>query len=109
MRSRFRAPCFAGLLLLMMVGCSNRDWRDASRASAGIAPDPETTLEAVVHAYSADAWGWRGWFAVHTWIATKAAGANTYIVYEVVGWRLKRGMPVLRIASDLPDRLWYGE
>jgi len=101
----------AGLLMLTFLpNCSNSsDWRTASRESAGIAPNPLTTQEAVVHAYGAKAWGWRGWFAVHTWIATKAAGAPEYTVYEVIGWRANRGMPVLRIARDLPDRLWFGE
>ena len=97
-------------MLTFLASCSNHgDWHAASRDSAGIAPDPQTTKEAVVHAYGARAWGWRGWFAVHTWIATKAAGADTYTVYEVIGWRGKRGMSVLRIAQDLPDRLWFDE
>ncbi len=63
------------------------DWRTASRDSAGIAPDPRTTPEAVVQVYAARAWGWRGRFAVHTWIAVKPAGAPVYTVYEVIGWR----------------------
>ncbi len=105
----FRSLAVGGLLLLILTSCSNRDWRTASRESAGIAPDPQTTREAVVLAYGAKAWGWRGWFAVHTWIASKAAGADSYTVYEVIGWRLNRGRPVLRIAKDLPDRLWFGE
>jgi hypothetical protein len=28
-------------------------------------------------------------FGVHSWIATKPAGASGYTVYEVVGWRLR--------------------
>jgi len=96
-------------MVALLSSCSNRDWRFASRDSAGIAPDPQTTPEAVVLAYGANAWGWRGWFAIHTWLATKPAGADSYTVYEVVGWRLRRGMPVVRIAKDLPDRLWFGE
>ena len=27
----------------------------------------------------------------------------------MVGWRGRRGHPVLRIAQDVPDRYWYGE
>ncbi len=96
-------------MLTFLLGCTNRDWRAASRESAGIAPAPSTTPEAVVEVYGANAWGWRGWFAIHTWIATKDTDADSYTVYEVIGWRLRRGMPVLRIASDLPDRLWFGE
>ena len=86
-----------------------RDWRSASRESAGIAPDPLTTREAVLHVYGADAWSWRGWFAIHTWIAAKRTGETAYTVYDVVGWRGYNGQPVLRIAKDLPDRYWYGE
>lgn len=101
----------AGLLMLtFLANCSNHnDWHTASRESAGIAPDPVITPEAVVHVYGAKAWGWRGFFAVHTWIATKATDAEEYTVYEVIGWRGKRGLSVLRIARDLPDRLWFGE
>ena len=96
-------------MLTFLANCSGqKDWRNASRESAGIAPDPLTTEEAVVHVYGAKAWGWRGWFAVHTWIAAKETGAKSYTVYEVIGWRANRGLPVLRIASDLPDRLWFG-
>lgn len=59
--------------------------------------------------YGAPAWGWRGWFAIHTWISVKPAGVQSYTVYEVVGWRQGRGLPVLRIEKDLPDRYWFGE
>ena len=46
----------------IVIGCStDKSWRTASRESAGIAPDPAATHEAVLHVYGADAWGWRGW------------------------------------------------
>ena len=95
----------AGFLL---VNCSSgKDWRSASRASAGIAPDPAVTHEAVLQVYGARAWGWRGWFAIHTWVAAKRTGEDSYLVYDVVGWRAKRGQPVMRIARDVPDRYWF--
>jgi hypothetical protein len=98
------------LIGFLMAGCSsNKDWRTASRESSGSAPDPLTTEDGVVLVYGADAWGWRGWFAIHTWIATKRTGEHFYTVYDVVGWRARRDEPVMRIARDIPDRYWYGE
>ena len=94
---------------LVLQACSSHaDWYSASRASAGIAPDPFVTNEAVVHVYGADTWGWRGWFAIHTWIAVKRTGESQYTVYDVVGWRGNYGSGVLGITNDIPDRYWYG-
>lgn len=97
------------LIILCLAGCSTGDWRTASREAAGIAPDPALTKEAVIQVYAAPTWGWRGWFAVHTWIATKKTNEEKYTVYEVIGWREKRGLPVVRIENDTPDRYWFGE
>jgi uncharacterized protein YceK len=97
------------LILLCFTGCTTKDWRTASRESAGIAPNPSTSNEAVLQVYGATTWGWRGWFAIHTWIAAKSTNGAAYTVYEVIGWRQRRGLPVVRIEKDLPDRYWYGE
>ena len=97
------------LMLFGLNGCAAKDWRTASREPAGIAPNPATTREAVLQVYGARAWGWRGWFAIHTWIAAKPTGEASYTVYEVVGWRQRRGLPLVRIEEDLPDRYWFGE
>ena len=95
---------------LLLAGCSgDKDWRTASRESAGLAPDPAKNNEAVLQIYGAKAWGWRGWFAIHTWIAAKHTGETAYTVYDVVGWRSHHNQPVLRISHDVPDRYWYGE
>lgn len=93
---------------LLIIGCSGDGWRTASRESAGIAPDPASNPEPIIQVYAADAWGWRGIFAVHTWIAVKPRQADSYTVFEVVGWRARQGLPVLRSTQDLPDRYWYG-
>ncbi len=98
------------LIGLFLSNCSSgNDWRTASRESAGIAPAPSETNEAVLQVYGADTWGWRGWIAIHTWIATKRTGEDSYTVYDVVGWRGHNGQPVLGITQDVPDRYWYGE
>ena len=103
---RLLAVLLSGLLL---SACSSQKWYETSRDSAGIAPDPLETREAVLHVYGADTWGWRGWFAIHTWIATKRSDEEVYTVYDVVGWRGGHGVSVLRIAEDIPDRYWFGE
>jgi len=84
------------------------DWRTASRAPAGLAPDPATTPEAVVQVYSARAVSWRGWFGVHTWIAVKPANATEFTVHEVMGWRLKRTGTALVARNRAADGYWYG-
>ena len=97
------------LVALLLTACSSGDWRTASRESAGIAPAPAMQQQAVIEAYAADAFGWRGWFAVHTWLAVKPANAEQYTVYEVVGWGVDNGRSALRIyQTATPDRFWYG-
>lgn len=109
MKQRRIFTFFLLAVLLVLGGCANNDWRTASRDSAGIAPDPATTEEAVLIVFGADTWGWRGWFAIHTWIAAKRSGEHAYTVYDVVGWRARNGQPVMQAAQDIPDRYWYGE
>ncbi len=85
------------------------DWRTASRDSAGIAPDPAVVSEPVIQVYGARAFGWRGAFAVHTWIAAKARNAPAYTVSEVTGWRFWHGGNALAKRQDIhPDRNWFG-
>lgn len=94
-----------------MLSCGSinlgQDYRTADRSSAGIAPDPAHTPEAVIQVYSARAFNWRGIFAVHTWVATKAENAPEFIVHQVVGWRTYRGLPAVTSAPDVPDRKWF--
>ena len=97
------------LVTAFISACSNSNWRTASRAPAGIAADPATHQDAVIEFYAADAYSWRGWFAVHSWIAIKEVGAAEFTVFEVVGWRVNRGLPALReYTTSTPDRYWYG-
>lgn len=97
------------LFALLISACSNDSWRTASREPAGLAADPKKEKEAIIEFYAADAFSWRGWFAVHTWIAVKEKNAQQYTVYEVVGWRVKRGLPALdTYQTTTPDRYWFG-
>jgi hypothetical protein len=72
------------------------------------APDPASHPEAVVQVYGADVWGFRGNFAIHTWIATKGRNDPNYTIYQVIGWRLRRGRSVLSISEGNPARPWFG-
>ena len=102
---------FTGLMLLTLtVGRSviAQDWRTASTEPVGLAPDPAATPEAVVQVYGARAWGWRGNFGVHTWVAVKPEKAAAYTVYEVIGWRLRWSDTVVAIHNRAADARWYG-
>ena len=72
------------------------------------APDPSQYTDAVVRVYGADVWGFRGNFAIHTWVATKARNASAYQIYQVIGWRKRGGRPVLSVTEGSPDRPWFG-
>ena len=100
------------MVLAVMIGkfgiChSMADWKTASRASAGIAPDPATHREAIVQVYGARAFGWRGYFGVHTWVAVKPTNAADFTVYEVIGWRVRRGAPAVYISNRPADGRWF--
>jgi hypothetical protein len=80
-------------------------WRTADREPAGLAPTPAEAPEAVIQVYAARAWGWRGAFGVHTWIATREAEAQAWQIHHVLSWR----RPSLSSQSTTtPDRAWYG-
>lgn len=101
-------------LLLLAMAHVDRDpdsignWRSASRAPVGLAPDPAVTPEAVVQVYAARAVRWRGYFGVHTWIAAKPAHAAAFTVYEVTGFRVRRGGRAITISQRAPDGRWFG-
>jgi hypothetical protein len=98
----------AATLALAAVGVPAADWRSASHAPVGLAPDPASTRDAVVQVYAARTWGWRGTFGVHTWIAAKRAGAPAFTVYEVVGWRLRWSDSAVVVSARAADARWYG-
>jgi len=96
-------------VVVLLSACSNNNWRTASRVPAGIATLPSEDSRAIIEFYAADAFSWRGWFAVHPWIAIKEENAAEYNVYEVTGWQVKQGLSAIRQYQTLtPDRYWYG-
>ncbi len=107
---RFTAyALLAGIVAAGAYGTSARgDWRTASREPVGLAPDPALVKEAVVQVYGARTRGVKGMFGVHTWVATKAAHAEQWTVYEVVGWRLRYSPSVVVVRERPPDGRWYG-
>lgn len=98
-----------GLALLpLFAACATQDWRTADRGSVGLAPLPSEEPAAVVQVYAARAVRWRGYFAVHSWIATKEKNADHYITYHVTGFRIKSTGTALMVGEDIPDRRWFG-
>jgi len=105
------ALLMSGPLLTLAFGPASLkgDWRTATRRPTGQAPDPAVHREAVVQVYAGRTFGWRGAFAVHTWLAAKPAGAERYTRYEVIGWYLRgRGSAVSISDQREPDAEWYG-
>jgi hypothetical protein len=98
------------LLTLAFGNVSMRgDWRMATHRPTGLAPDPAMHREAIVQVYASRTFGWRGAFAVHTWVAAKPANADRYTRYEVIGWSARGGGSGLSISDTrAPDAEWYG-
>jgi hypothetical protein len=113
---RRRAQRFLLLTPILLLGLAHADrdadsignWRQASRASAGLSPDPAVTREPVVQVFAARAVRWRGYFGVHTWIAAKPANAEAFTVYEVTGFAVRRGGSAVRVSQRAPDGRWFG-
>jgi len=84
-------------------------WSTATHRSAGLAPEPAAHPDAVVQVYGGRTFGWRGAFAVHTWLAAKPAGADRYTRYEVIGWYARAGRSAVSVSSmRAADAEWYG-
>ena len=101
----------AGPLITIATGkvSLRGDWASATHRPSGLAPEPEAHHEAVVQVYGGRAFGWRGAFAVHTWLAAKPAGADRYVRYEVIGWYARAGRSAISVSSSrAPDAEWYG-
>ncbi len=81
-------------------------------ASILMKPEPYSSTGAldgdIIRIYGADVWGVRGYFAIHTWVATKAEGEQQFTVQEVIGWKLRRSPTALVTTIGDPDRSWFG-
>jgi hypothetical protein len=101
----------AGPLLTLAIGSASTggDWRSATHRPIGLAPAAPDHPDAVVQVYAARTFGWRGAFAVHTWLAAKPRDAERYTRYEVIGWLARSGRPVIAVTDHrAPDAEWYG-
>ena len=81
-----------------------RSFRDADWSSIGSLPPATDYPDARVLVLSGRTGGWKGVFAVHSWIVLKRANAPRWTRYDVVGW----GNPV-RINGWAPDGRWFGD
>lgn len=86
----------------------SRPWYVGHRDPAGLAPSPAALRDAIVQVYAARTLGWRGAFGLHTWVAIKPRDGEAYTVYEVIGWRKYRGLPVFVAHNRDPDGYWFG-
>ena len=77
------------------------NWWSGSREPAGLAPNPETFRDAIVQVYAARAWGWRGAFGVHTWVAVKPENADSYTLLEIASDMAGDGSITREILSEV--------
>src|SRR5689334_21215365 len=114
-RSQLRRPVVLLLIALFLVPVAARavtfafsdhprSFRDADWSSIGSLPPATDYPEARVLVLSGRTGGWKGVFAVHSWIVIKRAGANRWTRFDVVGW----GDPV-RVNGWAPDGRWFGD
>ncbi|WP_420854294.1 DUF3750 domain-containing protein [Rosenbergiella australiborealis] len=81
-------------------------WSQTRRDSAHLLDDPNQVIHtAIVAVFAAKTYGWRGRFAVHTWLVFKRAGDDHYTRYEVVGWGPDA---VIRRNYAIADGYWFG-
>ena len=64
--------------------------------------------KSMVAVFSARAYGRRGAFGSHPWIAFKTKGEPEFTIAEVIGWRLRRNNSAIALSKGYPDRKWFG-
>lgn len=95
------------LLISLLSSCSSKDWRTASRASAGIATKAKDQKEDIFQVYYARAFSWRGYLGTHPWVAWKLEDEDSYTVAQVTSWNIRRTGSAVSVKKDLPDRKWF--
>lgn len=98
----FFAPIIARAALYA-AGDAPRSWADADWSSAGALPPAGREPNARVVVFTGTTGGWKGVFAVHSWVVMKRAGDKNWTRHDVVGW----GQP-LRTNGWAADGRWYG-
>ncbi|MEP7029710.1 MAG: DUF3750 domain-containing protein, partial [Pseudolabrys sp.] len=98
----FLAPLLARAMLYGL-GSDPRSWRDADWSSTGALPAASDFEPARLVVFTGKTGGWKGVFAVHSWIVFKRANAKEWTRYDVVGW----GNPV-RMNGWPADGRWFG-
>ena len=79
-------------------------WRDANWSSTHMLPEAASDTPARVMVFAARTGGWKGIFAVHTWVVVKPEGATHYTRYDVMGF----GQPV-RTNIHAADAYWFSD
>ena len=98
----FLAPIIARAALYA-VGNGPRSYRDADWSSTGALPPARQFEPARLVVFTGTTGGWKGVFAVHSWVVLKPKGARNWTRYDVVGW----GNP-LRTNGWPADGRWFG-
>src|SRR5450830_387959 len=98
----FLAPILARAAFFA-IGNGPRSWRDADWSSTGALPPAGQFKPARLVVFTGTTGGWKGVFAVHSWIVLKRANAHDWTRYDVVGW----GNPV-RTNGWPADGRWFG-
>ena len=98
----FLAPLVARAAIYSL-GNGPRSWRDADWSSTGALPPASQFEPARLVVFTGTTGGWKGVFAVHSWVVFKRAGAREWTRYDVVGW----GNPV-RTNGWPADGRWFG-
>lgn len=93
------------LISTFFIYSPSSDWKTASMESSNLIPKDEEYSGAIIQVYAARAFGWRGYFATHTWIAYRKGDQGEWTRWDVTGWG--SGSTVKKNIAP-PDGKWYG-